>query len=190
LAESQSGPFDRMHGRDEATSSTDERLGIESFRQPEHVDAGLHPQGLGPTTQQAVARAIRDAVDAPVRAPRRLPGHEALIASVAGAVHIEKCDQVPDGKWAAVHVIHRKRQLAYGADRDMPGDDGEGNSREPAVVNVDVSATHFRVSHIEQGGARGKRRCSDLLHPDRLVRRVHYRRGEGPAAHPRRPVQY
>ena len=59
-----------------------------------------------------------------------------------------------------------------------PGMIGIRHAGEPAVVDVDVGAAHFRVDDVEERGTRLEVRRGDLLQPHRLVRPGHDGRGE------------
>ena len=102
------------------------------------------------------------------------------------AVHVEEGDNVAHLERLAIHVGHREWQFADPADRYVAGDDREGDARQPAVMDVDVRPTDFRVENVEHRRAGLETRPGNLLQPDALAGAGHDRGGNG-STHARFP---
>src|SRR5688572_29631705 len=123
-----------MKRRDEPASTADERFGIETLRQMNELDARTRIQRLGPSAEESILRAVGDAVDLPVRAPRRLLRDETVITGAARLVHIEERDDVTFTERRALDVRERSTELRDLADRDVAGNQRIRNARQLPVM--------------------------------------------------------
>ena len=94
FAESDLGHVDGVQRGHETAAAADEGFRCQLLRQLDHLHARLHPDRFGPSAEQAVVRAVADAVDLARRTLRRLTRDETVVAVVAGLVDVEKGDDV------------------------------------------------------------------------------------------------
>ncbi len=163
----------RVQRRHQPAAAADERLRRQTFGQPDHLHARLHPDLLGPAAERPVVGAVGDAVDLARGAARGLLGDEALVAGAAGLVDVEERDEVAFAEGATLHVDDRPAHRLDAADRDMPRHERVGHAAEPPVLQVHVGAAHLAVDRAQQRGAwleGGRGQLDDLDRCMRLTR--------------------
>src|SRR5439155_8934787 len=94
FAEPQLGHVHGVERGHESAAAADERLRRQLARELDHLHARLHPDRLGPSAEETVARAVTDAVDFARGTARGLPRDETLVAVVAGFIDVEEGDDV------------------------------------------------------------------------------------------------
>ena len=107
-------------------------------------------QRLRPTAHQAIAHAVRDAVDLSMRAARRLLRDETVIARSARLMNVEKRDDVALLEWIALDVRDRTAKLLDHTDRHVAGNQRIGDARQLAMVQVNVCPANLGEQHVKQ----------------------------------------
>src|SRR5438874_1516827 len=97
-----------------------------------------------PTAAQSIVETIRDAINLPLRAARCGFRHQAVPARVARAMHVEKRDAISLTKWLTVDVEQRATNFAQASDRYVSRHKRIRNSREPPLLQIEVSSANLR----------------------------------------------
>ena len=158
----------RVQRGDKPASAADERLGRKRWRQLDQLDARLHPDRLGPSAEQSLARPVRNSVHFARRAARRLARDETLVAVIAGLVHIEKGDGVALANRVAMNVAEPATGCLDDAHRHMTRNDRKGHV-QLSMVQMHVGAADLRVQRTEQRSARLQFRRRKLFDDERSV---------------------
>jgi hypothetical protein len=68
---------------------------------------------------------------------------------MAGAVDVEERDDVAFGERTPVNVLYWCRELADDAYRNVARNDGEGDTSQPSMMDMNVGSADLRVEDLQ-----------------------------------------